>query len=87
MSGPGAALRPSRMTERARQIAELSDDPIAFSTLQEGLAYCETSYGYIAYRRVLGVDITLGPPIAAPADRAASARRGARVVRASVGLG
>lgn len=71
MSGSGEPRGSHRMADRARQIADLSDDPIAFSTLQEGLAYCETSYGYIAYRRVLGVDITLGPPIAAPADRAA----------------
>ena len=74
------------MADRARQIAELSDDPIAFSTLQEGLAYCETSYGYIAYRRVLGVDITLGPPIAAPADRAALIDRFLRTSRRPVFL-
>lgn len=58
------------MAGRAELVTQFGDDPIAFSTLQGGLRYCETSYGYIAYQRVLGIDITLGPPIAAPADRA-----------------
>lgn len=58
------------MAGRADLVTQFGDDPIAFSTLQDGLRYCETSYGYIAYQRVLGIDITLGPPIAAPADRA-----------------
>jgi lysylphosphatidylglycerol synthetase-like protein (DUF2156 family) len=45
-------------------------DPISYSTLQPGLEYFETSYGYIAYRRALGFDLTLGPPICAASDRA-----------------
>lgn len=58
------------MAGRADLVTQYGDDPIAFSTLQAGLRYCETSYGYIAYRRVFGIDISLGPPVAAPADRA-----------------
>lgn len=46
------------------------DDPIAYATLQPGLRYLDASYGYIAYGRAFGIDITLGPPVAAPADQA-----------------
>lgn len=46
-------------------------DPIAYSTLQPGLHYLDASFGYIAYQRVLGMDITLGPPVCAPGDRRA----------------
>lgn len=42
---------------------------IACSTLQDGLLRFETSFGFLAYRRVLGMDITLGGPVCAPADR------------------
>jgi lysylphosphatidylglycerol synthetase-like protein (DUF2156 family) len=50
-------------------------DPIAYSTLQAGLSYFETSFGYIAYQRAFGVDLTLGPPVCAPGDRAELLRR------------
>ena len=58
------------MIDRVAVIRSHGRDPIACSTLQNGLAYFDTSYGFIAYRRVLGMDITLGPPVCAPADRA-----------------
>ncbi|WP_164020269.1 phosphatidylglycerol lysyltransferase domain-containing protein [Pyxidicoccus trucidator] len=45
-------------------------DPISYSTLQPGLSYFETSYGYIAYQRAFGFDLTLGPPVCAASDRA-----------------
>lgn len=63
------------MSGRADLVVQHGDDPIAFSTLQDGLRYCETSYGYIAYQRIWGIDISLGPPIAAPSDRAALVER------------
>ncbi len=44
-------------------------DPISFSTLQPGLSYFDTSFGYIAYVRALGFELTLGPPVCAPGDR------------------
>ncbi|MCP3139466.1 phosphatidylglycerol lysyltransferase domain-containing protein [Pyxidicoccus xibeiensis] len=50
-------------------------DPISYSTLQAGLSYFETSFGYIAYQRALGFDLTLGPPVCAPGDRAALLQR------------
>ena len=59
------------MSGRADLVRLFGEDPIAFSTLQSGLQYCDTSYGYIAYQRAWGIDITLGPPVAAPGDRAA----------------
>lgn len=45
-------------------------DPISYSTLQPGLSYFETSFGYIAFQRAFGFDLTLGPPICAGSDRA-----------------
>lgn len=45
-------------------------DPISYSTLQPGLSYFETSFGYIAFQRAFGFDLTLGPPICADSDRA-----------------
>lgn len=51
------------------------NDLIAYSTLQDGMARFETSFGFVAYRRVLGMDITLGGPICAPADQADLIRR------------
>jgi lysylphosphatidylglycerol synthetase-like protein (DUF2156 family) len=44
-------------------------DPIAYSTLQANLEYFDTSFGYIAYRKVMGAQITLGPPVCANEDR------------------
>jgi lysylphosphatidylglycerol synthetase-like protein (DUF2156 family) len=44
-------------------------DPISYSTLQPGLSYFETSFGYIAYQRAFGFDLTLGPPVCAGPDR------------------
>lgn len=57
------------MSGRADLVRLHGDDPIAFSTLQSGLRYCDASYGYIAYQRAWGIDITLGPPVAAAADQ------------------
>ena len=50
-------------------------DLIACSTLQPGLQRFETSFGFWAYRRVRGMDITLGGPLCAPADRPEMIRR------------
>jgi lysylphosphatidylglycerol synthetase-like protein (DUF2156 family) len=72
------------MAGRADLVRLYGDDPIAFSTLQSGLLYCETSYGYIAYQRAWGIDITLGPPVAAAADRAALIERFLRCQRRPV---
>ncbi|MFP2926807.1 phosphatidylglycerol lysyltransferase domain-containing protein [Pyxidicoccus sp. 3LG] len=56
-------------------------DPISYSTLQSGLAYFETSFGYIAYQRALGFDLTLGPPVCASGDRAELLQRFLRAGR------
>lgn len=50
-------------------------DLIACSTLQDGLEVFETSFGFWAHRRVLGMDVTLGGPICAPDDRPEMLRR------------
>lgn len=50
-------------------VRRFGGDPIAYATLQPGLCYLETSFGYIAYRRSFGTDISLGPPVCADADR------------------
>lgn len=50
-------------------IRAYGSDPIAYSTLQPGLSYFETSFGYVAYQPALGFDMTLGPPICANEDR------------------
>ncbi len=51
-------------------IRAYGSDPIAYSTLHPGLAYFETSFGYVAYQPVLGFAMALGPPICADNDRA-----------------
>jgi lysylphosphatidylglycerol synthetase-like protein (DUF2156 family) len=50
-------------------------DLIACATLQEGLSCFETSFGFWAYRRVWGMDVTLGGPLCAAADRGEMIRR------------
>jgi lysylphosphatidylglycerol synthetase-like protein (DUF2156 family) len=50
-------------------------DLIACSALQDGMEVFETSFGFWAHRRVLGMDITLGGPICAPDDRPEMIRR------------
>jgi lysylphosphatidylglycerol synthetase-like protein (DUF2156 family) len=59
--------------ERVRRCGQ--GDLIACSTLQEGLEVFETSFGFWAHRRVLGMDVTLGGPICAPDDRPDMIRR------------
>jgi lysylphosphatidylglycerol synthetase-like protein (DUF2156 family) len=56
-------------------------DPIAYSTLQDGLSYFETSFGYIAFHRAFGFDLTLGPPVCAHKDRAELIQRFLRAHR------
>lgn len=46
-------------------------DPISWSTLQPGLSWFDTSFGAIPYQPAFGFDLTLGPPLCAPADRPA----------------
>ncbi len=72
------------MAGRADLVRLHGEDPIAFSTLQTGLLYCDTSYGYIAYQRAWGIDITLGPPVAAACDHAALYERFLRLHRRPV---
>jgi lysylphosphatidylglycerol synthetase-like protein (DUF2156 family) len=55
---------------RRELVRAFGSDPISYSTLQPGLSHFETSFGSISYQRALGFDLTLGPPLCAPADRA-----------------
>jgi phosphatidylglycerol lysyltransferase len=50
-------------------------DLIAASALQPGLQWFSTSFGVLPYRRVAGIDVTLGGPLCEPADRAELLRR------------
>ena len=50
-------------------IRHFGRDPISCALLQDDLRYLETSYGMLAYRKVHGVDITLGPPLTAECDK------------------
>ena len=50
-------------------IKQYGHDPISCALLQKDLNYFETSYGILAYRRVYGIDISLGPPICAASDK------------------
>jgi lysylphosphatidylglycerol synthetase-like protein (DUF2156 family) len=56
---------------RTDLVRAFGTDPISCSTLQAGLSYVDTSFGFVAYRRVAGFDIALGPPICDRADRLA----------------
>lgn len=55
---------------RARLLRAHGVDPISYSTLQPGLSYFDTSYGYVAYAKAAGAALTLGPPVCAAGDRA-----------------
>lgn len=55
---------------RSALVRAHGSDPIAYSTLQQGLSYFETSFGYIAFQPAFGHSLTLGPPICAPKDEA-----------------
>ncbi len=50
-------------------------DLIASATLQDGMSVFETSYGAWAFRTTRGIDVTLGGPLCAPADRRDMIRR------------
>jgi phosphatidylglycerol lysyltransferase len=50
-------------------------DLIAASALQPGLQWFSTSFGLLPYRRVAGIDVTLGGPLCEPADRPELLRR------------
>jgi lysylphosphatidylglycerol synthetase-like protein (DUF2156 family) len=50
-------------------------DLIAASTLQPGVQWFATSFGVIPYRRVAGIDVTLGGPLCEPRDRPELLRR------------
>jgi len=65
---PSSIARPTSL--RHEMLRSFGRDPIAYSTLQPGLEYFDTSFGYIAHQRRLGCDVTLGEPICDPADRA-----------------
>lgn len=69
-----AALEPA-MTRDAQVRRFGGGDLIACATLQDGLEAFETSFGFWAYRRVWGMDVTLGGPICAPSDRRAMIER------------
>ncbi len=59
--------------ERVRRFGD--GDLIAFSTLQPGLDRFETSFGVWTYRRVHGMDVTLGGPLCDASDRLAMIER------------
>ncbi|MDH3701195.1 MAG: DUF2156 domain-containing protein, partial [Alphaproteobacteria bacterium] len=64
------------MTEtRLELVRRYGADPIAYSTVQPAMQYFDTSFGYIAYRRIWGIDITLGPPVCDAKDSAAMVSR------------
>jgi phosphatidylglycerol lysyltransferase len=50
-------------------------DLIAVSALQPGLQWFSTSFGLLPYRRVAGIDVTLGGPLCEPRDRPELLRR------------
>ncbi len=50
-------------------------DLIACSALQDGLSWMDCSYGAWPYRRVWGIDVTLGGPLCDPSDRPAMIER------------
>lgn len=56
-------MRDSRIDGRIEIVRQHGHDPISYSTLQPTMQYFDTSFGYIAYKRVWGMDITLGPPV------------------------
>jgi len=59
------------MNRRQEMVRRFGDgDLVACATLQEGLSYLETSFGFWAYRRVGGVSAALGGPICDVGDRA-----------------
>lgn len=60
---------------RLELVRRCGADPIAYSTVQPAMRYFDTSFGYIAYRRIWGIDITLGPPVCDAKDSAAMVSR------------
>ena len=50
-------------------------DLAQFATLQDGLSYFDTSFGYVAYKQIGGVAITLGAPICTLEDEPEMVRR------------
>jgi lysylphosphatidylglycerol synthetase-like protein (DUF2156 family) len=56
---------------RSDLIRAYGDDPIACSTLQRDVEYCDTSYGFIAFVRTHGFSVTLGGPVCSTSDRGA----------------
>ena len=62
----------SRHEELVRSFSE--GDLIAYATLHSGLSHFDTSYGRWSYRRVGGIDVTLGGPLCAAQDRLDMAR-------------
>ena len=60
------------MMSRHEELVRLKShgDLIAYATLQPGLSHFDTSYGRWSYRRVWGVDVTLGGPLCTPSDNA-----------------
>src|SRR5437868_1352750 len=63
------------MLHRLELINQHGIDPIAVSTVQAGLSYFETAYGYVAYQRAFGVALSLGGPVCAPEHEVELARR------------
>lgn len=56
------------LSDRAELVRNHSSDLISYSTLQPNLQYFDTSYGYIAYRKIGKHSITLGPPVCQKSD-------------------
>jgi lysylphosphatidylglycerol synthetase-like protein (DUF2156 family) len=63
------------MRDRRHHLALYGDDPISASTLQPDLEAFATEAGYVAWKRVRGYDVTLGPPVCAPEARPELLRR------------
>jgi lysylphosphatidylglycerol synthetase-like protein (DUF2156 family) len=63
------------MQDWRHHLASYGDDPISASTLQPDLEVFAGDAGYLAWRRVRGYDLVLGPPVCAPEERPALLRR------------
>ena len=70
-------------TDRLSLLTRFGSDPIACSTLQDGLRFFEGDEGYVAYQRAFGVALSLGPPVGAD-QRALAGRYLDEVPRAAL---
>lgn len=75
----GFALKPNKSsrsyTELALFIKAFGKDPISTAMLQPGMEYFNTSYGFIAYKKIGSHCISLGGPVCAEKDTASMIKR------------